>query len=254
MRKSHHIRSRTASSFFKAAKFSEGQPRQLNRLVTLNLAHTACPEQAASNAVAALISKFARWLKHQSRKAEALGLSGFGPPTYEAVLEAPKGVHHVHWLVYVPPELEGLFAKTLPKWLQKTAGTVIKPSSAISIKPIKTIMALSRYCMKGVEKHHAKRCYVKPVDQGVIWGKRVMISRSLSAKARTKAGMAATPGKPYAPGSKSPVGLTAVADLPDSPSPFQKASHTGSMPPASPSGLHAPGVQLSGNTLQAPPV
>lgn len=242
MKKSHHIRSRAASRFFKATKFSEGQARSLNRLVTLNLSHTACPEQAASSAVAALIGKFSRWLRHQSRKAEGIGLPGFGPPLYGAVFEAPKGIHHVHWLVYVPPELEKLFVKTLPKWLEKTAGAVVKPSGAISIKPIKTIMALSRYCMKGVEKHHAKRCFVRPIDQGVTWGKRVMISRGLGAKARAKASLSAAVSKPCATGLASPAGSGTAPGLPPSSSLPEKASNTGSVPPSTPPGFHAPGV------------
>ena len=213
MRKSHHIRSRAASKFFKAAKHSEGQATQLNRLVTLNLSHTACPEQEASATVACLIAKFSRWLRYQSKKAENAGRVGFGPPAYSAVLEAPKGISHVHWLVYVPPELEKLFVKTLPTWLQKTAGTIVTPAGAINIKPITTIMALSRYCMKGVEKHHAKRCFVKPVNQGVVWGKRVLISRSLGAKARAKACKMVAPRKPCATGSASPAGLAASPGL-----------------------------------------
>ena len=51
------------------------------------------------------------------------------------------------------------------------AGAVVKSSDAISIKPIKTIMALSQYCMKGVKKHYVKRCFVRPTDQEVVWGK-----------------------------------------------------------------------------------
>ena len=252
-KKSHHIRSRAASRFFKAAKFSESQARSLNRLVTLNLSHTTCPEQAASSAVAALIGKFGRWLRHQSSKAEAAGLTGFGPPLYGAVLEAPKGIHHVHWLVHVPPELEALFVKTLPKWLEKTAGTVVKPLGAISIEPVKTVMALSRYCMKGVEKHHAKRCFVQPIDQGVIWGKRVMISRGLGAKARAKATMSATVGMSYATGSASPDGSGTAPGAYSSPSPSKKAGNTGGMPPTTPPGFHSLGVQLGGDASQAPP-
>ncbi len=213
MKKSHYIRSRTASRFFKATKFSQGQERCLNRLVTLNLSHTACPEQAASTVVAALLGKFGRWLRYQSHKAEASGLPGFGPPLYGAVLEAPNGIHHVHWLVYVPPELEKLFVRTLPTWLEKTTGNVIKPAGAVNIKPIDTIMALSRYCMKGVEKHHAKRCHVKPIDQGVIWGKRVMVSRSLGKAARDRAGKNSRPGMLCVTGSTSPAGSSIAPAL-----------------------------------------
>ena len=159
------------------------------------------------------MAKFGRWLRHQSKKAEASGRKSFGPPTYGAVLEAPGRIHHVHWLVYVPPELEPLFEKTLPRWLEKTAGTVINPVGAIDIRPIDTIMALSRYCMKGVERHHAKRCYVVPIDQGVVWGKRVLISRSLGAKARERAKRVTSSSMSCATGSASPSGSAGLPVL-----------------------------------------
>ncbi len=232
MGKSHHIRSRAASRFFKATKHSEEQATPLNRLVTLNLSHTTCPEQAASAAVASLIAKFGRWLRHQSKKIEAAGRVDFGPPAYSAVLEAPGGINHAHWLVYVPPELENLFIKTLPKWLEKTAGTIVTPVGAIDVTPIDTIMALSRYCMKGVEKHHAKRCFVRPVDQGVVWGKRVLISRSLGATARARARRVTVPGRSCATGSASPAGLTMspVPLKPSIPIDYTTSTNTGGPP------------------------
>jgi hypothetical protein len=184
LRKSHHIRGRQASKFFKAAKHSESQARSLNLFVTLNLSHTSCPEMMASIAMAEICGKFGRWLRHQSQKARQSGLPGYGAPIYETVIENPNGVHHAHWLVHVPNELAELFEKALPKWLSRATGGIIILDGAIKIKPIITVMALSRYCMKGVDPHHAKRCFVRSKDQGIVWGKRVSISRSLGPKAR----------------------------------------------------------------------
>jgi len=216
LRRSHHIRGRAASRFFKAAKHSEGRAQPMNLFVTLNLAHTACSPGLVSQAMGDICAKFGRWLRYQSKKAMRDGRPGYGPPAYEAVLEAPGGIYHVHWLVYVPSELEKLFKATLPKWVKKTAGEILITAGAVHIKPIYKVMALSRYCMKGVERGHARRCHVTPSDQGVILGRRVLISRSLGPTARKKAvaQAAAAPssamGKPCAPGSTSRTGSSAV--------------------------------------------
>jgi len=187
-RSTRHVRRRQASAFFKAAKFAEEHGPPLNLLVTLNLSHTACPAEYADMATRIICQKFGRWLRHQSKKALQSGGSGYGPPRYQRVIEAPDDIHHVHWLVSVPPSLQALFEKVLPKWLLKVAGSIHQPAGLIDIKPIDSVMAASRYCMKGVEPNHARRCFVRPQPQGVVVGQRVAISRSLSRAARRAAG------------------------------------------------------------------
>lgn len=182
--KSHYIRSRSASKFFKGAKHAQTHGRPLNLHVTLNLSHTSCTHAQASEAVTGICAKFTRWLSYQSQKAVAQGEAGYGRPTYEAVIEAPNGIHHVHWLVHVPADLQEVFTAKLTVWLSKVCGTITRPAGAIHVQAIDTVMALSRYCMKGVDPHHAKRCYVRPISQGVVLGKRVTISRSLGPTAR----------------------------------------------------------------------
>lgn len=138
----------------------------------------------------AIYQKFGRWYRYQSNKLKEKGKSGYGPPTYQAVIENPDNVHHIHWLVHVPEELRELFENTLPKWLNK-ATEVTRPEGIIKIVTIDTVMGLSRYCMKGVDPRHARRCFVRPKPQGTVWGKRVAISRSLGPKARLAAEQAA---------------------------------------------------------------
>jgi hypothetical protein len=183
-RKTHYIRSRQASAFFKAAKHAEGHARPLNLFVTVNLTHTACPSHLADKAVRAVCSKFSRWLRYQSQKAIGSGRSGYGPPTYGRVIEAPDDLHHVHWLIHVPANLRPAFEKVLPKWVLKATGGITRPKGLIDIQEVNAVMAVSRYCMKGVDPHHAKRCFVRPKPQGIVLGKRVAISRSLGAAAR----------------------------------------------------------------------
>jgi hypothetical protein len=183
-RRTHYIRSRQASAFFKAAKHAEGHVRPLNLFVTINLSHTSCPSHLVDKAIRAVCSKFSRWLRYQSKKATDTGCPGYGPPTYARVIEAPDDLHHVHWLVHVPADLRPAFEKTLPKWVLKATDAITRPEGLINIKEVDTVMAVSRYCMKGVDPHHAKRCFVRPKPQGVVLGKRVAISRSLGPAAR----------------------------------------------------------------------
>ena len=187
-RKSHYIRPRAASRVFKAAKHSQSSSRPLNYLVTLNFNHTTCPHERASQATSEIASKFGRWLRYQSAKSIKAGGSTYGAPAYVTVIENPNNIHHVHWLVHVPDELMRLFAKTVPTWLTKAAGEITAPSGAIDIRPVATVMATSRYLMKGVEKHYARRCFVRPEDQGMVLGKRVSVSRSLGHAARQRHG------------------------------------------------------------------
>jgi hypothetical protein len=154
--------------------------------VTINVSHTTLPAASISPALTEICGKFTRWLSYQSEKAVEEGKPDYGRPTYEAVIEAPNAIHHIHWLVHVPDDLQDLFRRTLPKWVTKVCGEIIKPDGAIHIDPVETVMALSRYLMKGVDPHHAKRCHVRPINQGVVFGKRIAISRSLGPMAREK--------------------------------------------------------------------
>ena len=186
IRQSHHIPRRAASRFFKAARHATAHGRAFNLFVTINFTHTACPLIKAAAARTEICAKFTRWLKYQSNKSISKGQNGFGPPIYQTVLEAPNDIHHFHWMVHVPNELLELFNKTLKNWVEKVCGDIIKPDGLIHTAPIKTPMALSRYCMKGIEPYQAHRYYVRPINQGIVYGKRVTISRALGARARLK--------------------------------------------------------------------
>lgn len=190
MRRTEHIKARQASKFFKATRYSQSSPHPLNRHVTINLTHTACPAEATETFQKELNKKFGRWYRYQTQKARAAGGAGYGPPTYTGVVENPNDIHHLHWLVYVPAELEGLFEAVVIKWIDKIA-KITEREGLIKIVPIDTVMGLSRYCMKGVDPRHARRCFVRPKPQGTVWGRRVAISRSLGPKARLAAQQAA---------------------------------------------------------------
>ena len=213
LRKSNCVSKRAASSFFKGAKHARDHGRPLNQLVTVNLWQTECLAGEASIRVAMLCAKFTRWLLHQSQKALKQGRPDYGPSTYETVIEAPDGHFHVHWTVHVPSKLQALFVKTLPRWIEKTCGPA-RSDAVIDVREVETVMALGRYCMKGIDPHQARRYFVEAEDQGVVFGKRVGISRSLGPKARRKeqARRSAT-GSPSRAGSAADRGHSHASSL-----------------------------------------
>ena len=47
-------------------------------------------------------------------------------------------------------------------------------------------MGTAQYCMKGINPYHAGRRFIRPENQGTVYGKRVGINRSLGKAARRK--------------------------------------------------------------------
>ncbi len=179
-----HISGKQASAYFAAMRHARDQDNLPTLSVTVNLSCTDCPPGEASIVMQELIShRFGRWLRYKSQKSKAAGGLGY-PLVYGWVIEAKNEFHHAHWCVQVAPELRVEFERKLPKWVKSVAGEIRDAGRCICIKEITTIMALARYCMKGMNPNQARRRFVQAEDQGVVYGKRVGISRSLGKTAR----------------------------------------------------------------------
>ncbi|WP_339078292.1 hypothetical protein QQM41_15045 (plasmid) [Acetobacter sp. AC2005] len=87
----------------------------------------------------------------------------------------------------MPEELREEFEKKLPKWIENIVGPIKDLGGCINIKEIYGVMGVARYCMKGISPIQAGRRHIRPEEQGIVYGKRVAISRSLGKKARAKA-------------------------------------------------------------------
>ena len=183
-RPSRHITGKQATAYFAAMKHARDQGDFLNLSVTLNLSCTDCPPGEASAVMQQLVSdRFGRWLRHKSSKSTKAG----GPShtlAYTWVVEAKDGNQHVHWCLHLDAKLQGEFEQKLPKWVRSTAGKINDAKRCIKIKDVSVIMGLARYCMKGINPQQASRRFVRPRNQGVVYGKRVAISRSLGRAAR----------------------------------------------------------------------
>jgi hypothetical protein len=68
--------------------------------------------------------------------------------------------------------------------LTRVAETIRCHESAIKIKPVPNLRGLGRYLLKGMDPRYAARCGVKHIPQGLVYGKRCGVSKSLGPASR----------------------------------------------------------------------
>ena len=185
LRETRHINRRQAHNFRHAILYAEtqaaAQGRELNTFVTLNFDHTDCPPEHVSKAFEKLRDNhFTRWLRYRSLTRRR----DWTPAFYVWSIENHGGDTHVHWIVHIPKALRAEFRETLPLWLARVSGTVHCSESAINVEPVTRLRGLERYILKGMDPHYARRYRVRHDPQGLVFGKRCGISKSLGPAAR----------------------------------------------------------------------
>jgi hypothetical protein len=80
--------------------------------------------------------------------------------------------------------LRAKFGAKLPQWLTHVTGTAHCAESAVHVQPIKDLPGLERYVLKGMDPRYAPRYRVRHVPQGVVYGKRCGVSKSLGPASR----------------------------------------------------------------------
>ena len=181
-RQSHYIKRHPAVNVHHATRYSERIGLPLNRFVTINLTRLGCAPREAGRIFRRLrAERFAPWLRRTSAN------KGGVPPTYVWSLEAGGGHTACHWLVHVPERLHRAFAAKLQQWLASLAGDTPEPSVA-DVRPIYNLVGARRYVLKGTEPVWAEHLAVRPVPQGLVFGKRSGFSRNLGPAARKRGG------------------------------------------------------------------
>ena len=175
MRKSGFIRRQQATNFAPAIRLAEKTGRPLNYLITLNYSDTACAPEAASAAFARLRDNhFGPWYRRPKK--------GVLPPTQPAafiwVIENTS-VIAAHWLVHIPDGRLTDFTAHLEKWLIKTTGGVHFMANALNIRGVYNVAGVRLYMLKGIDPMYGPFYGVRPIDQGVVHGKRFGFSESL---------------------------------------------------------------------------
>jgi hypothetical protein len=181
LRRTHHIGWRQARNLQDAIHYADrklaalGIP--LNTFATINFGHIACTPEAVS----ALFEKlrdnhFVRWLRYGTSELAY----------YVWVIENAGAYTHIHWIPHLPKSLRATFDTKLAEWLARVAGTTTCRESAINIKPVTHLRGLGLYLLKGMDPRYAARCGVKHVPQGLVYGKRCGISKSLGPAHRAR--------------------------------------------------------------------
>ena len=107
-------------------------------MITLHLPETA--RQGAATGFTKIRHKFRDWLSYQQ----------LNPPIYVYAFETQKnGTPHVHWVAYIPPNLERVFKKKVEHWMKRVMGEVA--DRAIHIRRIdqtqQNYKHLAKYCL-----------------------------------------------------------------------------------------------------------
>lgn len=108
--------------------------------------------------------------------------------------------NHTHWQVHVPAELIEEFIDLVPRWItsleskgngprKRAENHKPAPEGTVQIGPVRNSVALRKYMLKGINPRDAFRYGIKkPECQGVVYGRRTGVSRTLGRAARKKAG------------------------------------------------------------------
>jgi hypothetical protein len=103
-------------------------------------------------------------------------------------MEANGGMLAAHIMIHMPPDLMPKFEARLVQWLSGLLGLDRLLPGVLQIKPVKNLIGLRRYMLKGIEPAWGPHLAVNPVSQGVVIGKRSGFSRNLGPAARTRGG------------------------------------------------------------------
>ena len=181
-RRTHFITRRSASNLHHATRYADMIGLPLTQSVSINFSKTECDGDNASARFKTLrANHFAPWLRRHTRN--KIGVA----PTYVWVMEAGGRQVGAHWAVHVPKGMIRDFWRRLPGWLAAVAGALEAPT-AIKHRRVRNITGLKRYMLKGMDPVWAPFYRVRPIDQGVIEGRRSGFSRNLGPSRRRASG------------------------------------------------------------------
>ena len=166
----------------------------LNTLITINFALTAISPLKCVEAFARLrTNHFNKWATRPGA-----GVGAAFDPTYfyvfenakenEIYLEVGEGLPHnihTHWHAHIPASRRFDFENRVFEWLDYVAGS-LSAAGAINIQDITDDNGVTPYCLKGAQKHVAKRFGAEGIykPQGLIIGKRTGVSLNIGPKVR----------------------------------------------------------------------
>jgi hypothetical protein len=168
---------------FHAVRFANDNGRPLNLLITIDFTSLGISELEAGAFFRNIWARVGRWWAYQRKKGRS-----FGPFDCYAVHEHPEqGPRHVHWFVRAPFGGRAELERVVRARLEKVTGLVCL-GRAIHFLDVERPGGVAKYMLKGVHPSYASHFHMKASDQGLIYGRRLTISRSIGAAARARAG------------------------------------------------------------------
>lgn len=174
-----------AARVFHAVRFATSIGRPLNLLVTIDTSTLGIKDEDASKFVREVWARLTRWWAYQRiKKNRQLG-------EFAAIVvhENPDGgPRHAHWLMHVPEEARDDVERIIRSRIEKLAGLACLGRAVHFHHDVNAPGKLAKYMLKGVDPDYAAHFHMEAVDQGMVLGRRMTVSRSIGYTARERAG------------------------------------------------------------------
>lgn len=182
---SSSIGPKQATRVLHAVRYATSVGRPLNLLVTIDTSTLGIKDQDAGKFIREIWARLTRWWTYQrGKKGRALG-------DFAAVVvhENPDtGPRHAHWLMHVPEEAREEVERVIRNRIEKLTSLACLGRAVHFNHDVNAPGTLAKYMVKGVDPQYADHFHMEAVDQGVIHGRRMTVSRSIGYTARERAG------------------------------------------------------------------
>jgi len=175
----HH---KPAQNAFRARRYAEDGGMNFNLLVTINWKLLSISSFRSTQEFNSLRAKVARAWKYKLSK----DLSSPEPMVFIVYHENPNGVPNTHWLMSLPDNSVEWVEEKVRAISTKLYGRHLHENAFHFERNIYAVGQLQKYLSKGMSPATSAKYHVKPVDQGIVYGRRVSMSRSIGRSSRKK--------------------------------------------------------------------
>lgn len=177
---SHHISRKAATTLLHSPRTAAATGRPFNVAVCISTSALGIAAEDASRVFRQMRrQKFVRWSSYTPR-GHAVPKNGTPADTWE--FEAPNGHHHVHWMLHVRAQNRIEFEMKLLKWVKAMAGVAPDanlPEGALHVTTATNPEGKKLYMAKGIDPLYGKLWGIRPVDCGLVHGRRAGTALSL---------------------------------------------------------------------------
>lgn len=179
-RVSHHISRKGGATLLHSARAAAAIGKPLNVAVCIHTWSLGISAEDVATVFGRMRrQRFGRWSSYKPRRT---GTPRNGTPSDTSVIEAPKGRHHVHWMLHIAPENRAEFERKLVRWVKAMARLKPRdnlPAGALHVQDATNPEGKKLYMAKGIDPLYGKLWGIRPVNCGLVHGRRVLTARAL---------------------------------------------------------------------------